>query len=73
MKFQVKRSTCELSLDDKCEMRAQWLPWQPRYLKAERVLYRVGRAACLECVNPGSIVDVIDRLSGTDPPSRGYT
>jgi hypothetical protein len=74
MKFQVGRFTCELSLDDKGEMRAQWLPWQPKYLsKDERVQYRVGRAAFLECANPAWIVDVIDRLSGTDPPSRGYT
>jgi hypothetical protein len=74
MKFQVGRFTCELSLDDKGEMQAQWLPCQPKYLsKAERVQYRVGRAAFLECANPGSIIDVIDRLSGTDSPSRGYT
>jgi hypothetical protein len=74
MKFQVGRFTCELSLDDKGEMQAQWLPCQPKYLsKAERVQYRVGCAAFLECTNPGSIVGVIDRLSGTDPPSRGYT
>jgi hypothetical protein len=74
MKFQVGRFTCELALDDKGEVQAQWLPWQPKYLnKDERVQYRVARAAFLERANPGSIVDVVDRLSGTDPPSRGYT
>ena len=74
MKFQVGRFTCELLLDDKGEMQAQWLPWRPKYLnKAERVQYRGGRAAFLERANPGSIVDVIDRLSGTDPPSRRYS
>jgi hypothetical protein len=74
MKFQVGRFTCELSLDDKGEVQAQWLPWRPQYLsKDERVQYRVGRAAFPECANPGAIVDVIDRLSGTDPPSCGYT
>jgi hypothetical protein len=72
MKFQVGRFTCELSLDDNGEVQAQWLPWQPKYLnKDERVQYRVARAAFLERANPGSTVDVVDRLSSTDPPSRG--
>jgi hypothetical protein len=63
-KFEVGRFTCELSLDDRGEVQAQWLPWQPRYLtKGEREQYQAGRAAFRECVNPGSIVDVVDRLS----------
>lgn len=66
MKFQVGRFTCELSMDDRGEVQAQWLPWQPRYLsKEEREQYQAGRAAFLECVSPGSIVDVVDLLSGT--------
>jgi hypothetical protein len=67
MKFQVGRFTCELSLDDKGEVQAQWLPGQPKYLnKDERLQYRVARAAFLERANPGSIVDVVDRPSSTD-------
>jgi hypothetical protein len=67
MKFQVGRFTCELSLDDKGEVQAEWLPWQPKYLnKDERVRYRVARAAFLERADPGSIVDVVDRLASTD-------
>ena len=66
MKFQVGRFTCELSLADCGEVQAQWWPWQPIYLnKDERVQYRLGRAAFLERANPGSIVDVVDRLSST--------
>jgi hypothetical protein len=74
MRIQVGRFVCTLSIGDRGEIEAQWLPWRPKYLnKDERVQYRFGRAAFLECANPGSIVDVVDRLSGTDPPSRGYT
>ena len=74
MQIQVGRFVCTLSIADRGEVEARWLPWQPKYLnKDERVQYRVGRAAFLECANPGSIVDVIDRLSSADPPSRGYT
>jgi hypothetical protein len=48
MKFQVGRFTCELSVDDNGEVRAQWLPWQPKYLnRAERVQYQAGRTAFL--------------------------
>jgi hypothetical protein len=66
MKFQVGRFTCELSLDDRGEVQAQWLPWQPRYLtKEEREQYQVGRTAFLERANRGSIVDVVDPPSGT--------
>jgi len=68
MKFRVGRFTCELSLDDNGEVRAQWLPWQPKYLsRAERVQYQTGRAAFLERTNPGSIASVVDRLSGVEP------
>jgi hypothetical protein len=64
MKFQVGRFTCELSLDDRGDVEATWLPWRPKYLsRDERVQYRAGRAAFLERANPGSIVDVVDRLS----------
>lgn len=74
MQIQVGRFVCTLSIGDRGELEAKWLPWRPKYLnKDERVQYRVGRAAFLECANLGSIVDVIDRLSSTDPPSRGYT
>src|SRR5262249_17732291 len=69
---QVGRFTCELSLNDKGKVQAQWLPWQPKYLnKDERMQYRVARAGFLERANPGSIVDVVDRLSGTDPRVGG--
>ena len=72
MKFQVGRFTCELSLDDNGEVQAQWLPWQPKYLnKDERVQYRVARAAFVERADPGSIVDVVDRLASTDPRVGG--
>jgi hypothetical protein len=64
MKFQVGRFTCELSLNDRREVEATWLPWQPKYLsREERAQYRAGRAAFLERVPQGSIVDVVDRLS----------
>ncbi len=68
MKFQVGRFTCELSLDDSGEVQAHWLPWQPKYLnRDERARYQAGRAAFLEQVNPGSIANVVDRLSGAEP------
>ena len=68
MKFRVGRFTCELSLDDNGEVRAQWLPWQPKYLsRAERVQYQAGRTAFLERANPGSIASVVNRLSGVEP------
>jgi hypothetical protein len=64
MKFQVGRFTCELSLDDRGEVEATWLPWRPKYLsRDERLQYQAGRAAFLERTNPGSVVDVVDRLS----------
>jgi hypothetical protein len=64
MKFTVGGFTCELSLDGRGEVEATWLPWQPRYLnREERAQYRAGRAAFLERVLPGSIADVVDRLS----------
>jgi hypothetical protein len=64
MQIQVGRVTCELSLDDRGEVRARWLPWQPRYLtRDEREQYQAGRVAFLERVSPGSIVNVLDRLS----------
>ncbi len=68
MKFQVGRFTCELSLDDSAEMQAHWLPWQPKYLnKNERAQYQAGRAAFLKQVNPGSMANLMDRLSGAEP------
>ena len=68
MKFRVGTFTCELSLDDNGEVRAQWLPWQPKYLsRAERVQYQTGRTAFLERTNPGSIANIVDRLSGVGP------
>ncbi len=64
MKFQVGRFTCELSLNDRGEVEATWLPWQPRYLsRNERAQYRAGRAAFMERMPAGSVVDVVDRLS----------
>jgi hypothetical protein len=64
MQMQVGRFVCTLSLDDRGEVEATWLPWRPKYLnKDERLQYRAGRAAFLERVNPGLIVDVVDRLS----------
>jgi hypothetical protein len=64
MKFRVGRFTCELSLDDRGEVEATWLPWQPRYLsRNERAQYRAGRAVFLGRVNPGSMVDAMDRPS----------
>jgi hypothetical protein len=64
MKIQVGRFTCELSLNDRSEVEATWLPWQPKYLsREERAQYRAGRAAFLERLPPGSVVDVVDRLS----------
>jgi hypothetical protein len=64
MKIQVGRFTCELSVNDRGEVEATWLPWQPRYLsREERAQYRAGRAAFLERLPPGPIVDVVDRLS----------
>jgi hypothetical protein len=72
MQIQVGRFVCTLSIGDRGELEAKWLPWRPKYLnKDERVQYRVGRAAFLECANLGSIVDVIDRLSSTDPRVGG--
>jgi hypothetical protein len=68
MKFRVGRFTCELSLDDNGEVRAQWLPSQPKYLsRAERAQYQAGRTEFLERANPGSIASVVDRLSGAEP------
>jgi hypothetical protein len=64
MKFQVGRFMCEPSLNDRGEVEATWLPWQPRYLnREERAQYRTGRAAFWERLPPGSVVDVVDRLS----------
>jgi hypothetical protein len=48
MKIRVGRFTCELSLNDRGEVEATWLPGQPRYLsREERAQYRAGRAAFL--------------------------
>jgi hypothetical protein len=67
MQIQVGRFVCTLSIDDRGEMEAKWLPWRPKYLnKDERAQYLVGRAAFLKRANPRSIVDVVDRLSDTD-------
>jgi hypothetical protein len=64
MKFTVGGFTCELSLDGRGEVEATWLPWQPRYLnREERAQYRAGRAAFLERMPPGSIVDAVDQSS----------
>jgi hypothetical protein len=44
MKFQVRRFTCKLSLHDSGQVKAQWLPSQPKYLnRVERVQYQAGR------------------------------
>jgi hypothetical protein len=58
MKFQVGRFTCELSLNGRGEVKAAWLPWQPRYLSwDERAQYRAGRAAFLEARATGERFD----------------
>jgi hypothetical protein len=49
MQIQVGKFVCMLSLGDRGEVEATWLPWQPRYLnREERAQYRAGRAAFLE-------------------------
>ena len=64
MQIQVGKFVCTLSIGDRGEVEAKWLPWRPKYLsRDERVQYRAGRAEFLERANPGSIVDVVDRLS----------
>jgi hypothetical protein len=64
MQIQVGRFVCTLSLDERGEVETTWLPWQPKYLsRDERVQYQTGRAAFLERTDPGSIVNVVDRLS----------
>ena len=64
MQIQVGRFVCTLSLDDRGEVETTWLPWQPKYLgRDERARYQAGRAAFLERADPGSIVNVVDRLS----------
>ncbi len=65
MQIQVGRFVCTLSLDDRGEIETTWLPSRPKYLsRAERAQYQAGRAAFLERTDPGSIVNVVDRLSG---------
>jgi hypothetical protein len=64
MQIQVGRFVCTLSLDDRGEIKATWLPWRPKYLsRDERAQYQAGRAAFLERVSEGSIVNVVDWLS----------
>jgi hypothetical protein len=64
MQIQVGRFVCTLSLNDRGEVEAAWLPWRPKYLsRDERAQYRAGRAALLKGMPPGLIVDVADRLS----------
>jgi hypothetical protein len=64
MKIQVGKFVCTLSIGDRGEVAATWLPWQPKYLsREERAQYRAGRAAFLERMPPGSTVDVVARLS----------
>jgi hypothetical protein len=64
MQIQVGRFVCTLSIGDSGEVEATWLPWQPKYLnREERAQYRAGRASFLERVPPGSVVDVVGRLS----------
>jgi hypothetical protein len=64
MQIQVGRFVCTLSLDDRGEIETTWLPWRPKYLsRDERAQYQAGRAAFLERADPGSIVNVVDRLS----------
>jgi hypothetical protein len=64
MQIQVGRFVCTLSLDERGEVETTWLPWRPKYLsRDERVQYQTGRAAFLERTDPGSIVNVVDRLS----------
>jgi hypothetical protein len=49
MKFQVGKFTCELSLDDSGQVKAQWLPSQPKYLnRVERLQYQACRDAFME-------------------------
>jgi hypothetical protein len=68
MDIQVGRFVCTLSIDDRGEVEAKWLPWRPKYLnRDERVQYQIGRAAFMEHATPGSIMDIVNRLSGTDP------
>jgi hypothetical protein len=64
MKIQVGKFVCTLSIGERGELEAAWLPWQPKYLsRNERAQYRAGRAAFLERAPPGAIVDVVERLS----------
>jgi hypothetical protein len=69
MQIQIGKFTGELSLDDRGEVQAQWLPCQSRYLTSG------GREQCqADCeaflervsVSPGPIVNVVDRLSSAD-------
>src|SRR5262249_34871248 len=49
MQIQVGRFTCELSLDERGEVQAQWLPCRSRYLTSGgREQYQVGGEAFLE-------------------------
>jgi hypothetical protein len=68
MQIRVGRFVCTLSIGDRGEIEATWLPWRPKYLnKDERAQHRSGRTAFLGRAHPGSIVDVADRLSETHP------
>src|SRR5262249_22805827 len=43
MEIQVGRFICTLSIGDRGEVQATWLPWQPKYLdRNERAQYRAG-------------------------------
>jgi hypothetical protein len=58
MKFQVGKFTCELSLDDRGDVRAQWLPRRPRYLnREERAQYLARRSAFLEVAHAEAAVN----------------
>ena len=71
MKIQVGKFVCTLSIGDRGEVEATWLPWQPKYLsREERAQYRAVRAAFLARVPQGSIVDVVDRPSSSVSDSK---
>jgi hypothetical protein len=67
MQIRVGKFVCTLSLDDRGEIETTWLPWRPKYLsRGERAQYQNGRAAFMDRANPGSIVNVMDRLSNAN-------
>ena len=56
MKFQVGKFTCELSFDERGDVRAQWLPGRPHYLnREERAQYLARRCVFLELAHTGAV------------------